>query len=301
MPLELDSASPGFATAFAKFLAAKRELAADVDLTVAAIIDDVRASGDVAVIEHTKRLDRLELTPATLRVADSEIDAAAKSCPRQAIDALHFAKRRIEDYHRRQLPSDLDYTDAAGVKLGWRYRPIASVGLYVPGGTAAYPSSVLMNAVPAQVAGVRRIVMVVPSPDGALNPLVLAAAEMAGVSEIYRIGGAQAVAALAYGTATIAPVDKIMGPGNAYVAAAKRRVFGAVGIDMIAGPSEVLVIADKDNDPQWIAADLLAQAEHDTAAQSSPCRKRVPRPPARRRCDRSRRRRRSAPRPAPAG
>jgi histidinol dehydrogenase len=268
MPLELDSAAPGFAAAFAKFLVAKRELAADVDLVVAAIIDDVRANGDAALIEHTKRLDRLELTPATLRVTDAEIDAAAKSCAPRAVEALHFAKARIEDYHRRQLPADLDYTDAAGVKLGWRYRPIAAVGLYVPGGTAAYPSSVLMNAVPAKVAGVPRIVMVVPSPGGALNPLVLAAARIAGIGEIYRVGGAQAVAALAYGTATIASVDKITGPGNAYVAAAKRRVFGTVGIDMIAGPSEVLVIADRDNDPQWIAADLLAQAEHDAAAQS---------------------------------
>jgi histidinol dehydrogenase len=268
MPLELDSAAPGFATAFAKFLAAKRELAADVDLVVAAIIDDVRANGDTAVIEHTKRLDRLELTPATMRVSDAELDAAAKACAPKAVEALHFAKARIEDYHRRQLPADLDYTDAAGVKLGWRYRPIAAVGLYVPGGTAAYPSSVLMNAVPARVAGVARLVMVVPSPAGTLNPLVLAAARIAGIGEIYRIGGAQAIAALAYGTATIAPVDKITGPGNAYVAAAKRRVFGTVGIDMIAGPSEVLVIADRDNDPQWIAADLLAQAEHDAAAQS---------------------------------
>ncbi|HLI22710.1 MAG TPA: histidinol dehydrogenase, partial [Stellaceae bacterium] len=268
MPLELDSASPQFPAAFAKFLAAKRELAADVDLAAAAIIDDVKINGDAALLEHTKRLDRLELTPATLRVADAEIDAAAKACSRQAIEALAFAKQRIEDYHRRQLPGDLDYTDAAGVKLGWRYRPIASVGQYVPGGTAAYPSSVLMNAVPAKVAGVARIVMVVPAPGGALNPLVLAAARIAGVGEIYRVGGAQAVAALAFGTATIAPVDKITGPGNAYVAAAKRRVFGTVGIDMIAGPSEVLVIADKHNDPQWIAADLLAQAEHDAAAQS---------------------------------
>ena len=268
MPLELDSGAATFAAGFAKFLAAKRELAADVDLVVAAIIDDVRANGDTALIEHTKRLDRLELTAATLRVTDAEIEAAAKSCAPAALEALHFAKARIEDYHRRQLPADLDYTDAAGVKLGWRYRPISAVGLYVPGGTAAYPSSVLMNAVPAKVAGVTRLVMVVPSPGGVLNPLVLAAARIAGVSEIYRVGGAQAIAALAYGTATIEPVDKITGPGNAYVAAAKRRVFGTVGIDMIAGPSEVLVIADKNNDPQWIAADLLAQAEHDTAAQS---------------------------------
>jgi histidinol dehydrogenase len=268
MPLELDSGAKDFAAAFAKFLAAKRELAADVDAAVAAIIDDVRTRGDVALIEQTKRLDKLALTPATLRVTDAEIDAAVKQCKQPALEALRFAKARIEDYHKKQLPADLEYTDASGVKLGWRYRPISAVGLYVPGGTAAYPSSVLMNAVPAKVAGVGRIAMVVPSPGGVLNPLVLAAAQIAGIGEIYRVGGAQAVAALAYGTATIAPVDKITGPGNAYVAAAKRRVFGTVGIDMIAGPSEVLVIADRNNDPQWIAADLLAQAEHDAAAQS---------------------------------
>ncbi|HEY3920050.1 MAG TPA: histidinol dehydrogenase [Stellaceae bacterium] len=268
MPLELDSAAPGFAAAFAKFLAAKRELAAEVDAAAAAIVDDVRARGDTAVIEHTKRLDQLDLTPATMRVPESEIAAAAKLAKPAALEALRFARQRIEDYHKKQVPADLDYTDTAGVRLGWRYRPISAVGLYVPGGTAAYPSSVLMNAVPAKVAGVTRLVMVVPAPKGALNPLVLAAAEIAGITEIYRVGGAQAIAALAYGTATIAPVDKITGPGNAYVAAAKRRVFGTVGIDMIAGPSEVLVIADRDNDPQWIAADLLAQAEHDAAAQS---------------------------------
>ncbi|HVA12619.1 MAG TPA: histidinol dehydrogenase [Stellaceae bacterium] len=268
MPLELDSAAPGFDAAFEQFLAAKRERDADVDAVVAAIIADVRARGDAAVIEQTKRLDRLDLTPATMRVADSEIEAAGQACAPQAIEALHFARQRIEDYHKKQLPADLDYTDAAGVTLGWRYRPIAAVGLYVPGGTAAYPSSVLMNAVPAKVAGVARLVMAVPAPGGVLNPLVLAAARIAGVTEIYRIGGAQAIAALAYGTATIAPVDKIAGPGNAYVAAAKRRVFGTVGIDMIAGPSEVLVLADRGNDPEWIAADLLAQAEHDAAAQS---------------------------------
>jgi len=268
MPLELDSGAKDFAATFATFLAAKRELAADVDAAVAAIIEDVRTRGDAALIEQTKRLDRLDLTPATLRVTEAEVDAALTQCKPAALEALRFARARIEDYHKKQLPADLDYTDAAGVQLGWRYRPIDAVGLYVPGGTAAYPSSVLMNAVPAQVAGVARLVMVVPSPGGVLNPLVLAAARIAGVSEIYRIGGAQAIAALAYGTATIAPVDKITGPGNAYVAAAKRRVFGTVGIDMIAGPSEVLVIADRNNDPQWIAADLLAQAEHDAAAQS---------------------------------
>jgi histidinol dehydrogenase len=268
MPLELDSAAPGFAAAFAAFLGAKRELDEDVDAAAAAIIAEVRARGDAALIELTKKFDRLDLTAATLRVTAAEINAAAKSCTPAALDALRLAHQRIDSYHRKQIPTDLDYTDAAGVKLGARWRPIAAVGLYVPGGTASYPSSVLMNAVPGGGAGVARIVMVVPSPDGALNPLVLAAAEIAGVTEIYRIGGAQAIAALAYGTATIAPVDKIMGPGNAYVAAAKRRVFGTVGIDMIAGPSEILVVADHANNPDWIAADLLSQAEHDTAAQS---------------------------------
>ena len=268
MPLELDSGAKDFAAAFAKFLAAKRELAADVDAAAAAIIEDVRTRGDAALIEQTKRLDKLDLTPATLRVSDAEIEAAVKQCKPAALEALRFAKARIEEYHQKQLPADLDYTDASGVKLGWRYRPISAVGLYVPGGTAAYPSSVLMNAVPAKVAGVTRLVMVVPSPGGVLNPLVLAAAQIAGIGEIYRVGGAQAIAALAYGTATIAPVDKIVGPGNAYVAAAKRLVFGKVGIDMIAGPSEVLIVADGDANADWIAADLLAQAEHDTAAQS---------------------------------
>ena len=268
MPLELDSNAPGFADSFAKFLDAKRELSADVDAVVATIIEDVRVRGDQAVLDLTKRFDRLDLTAETLRVSAGEIADAWKGCTKAALDALELAHQRIVAYHRQQLPSDLDYRDPAGVRLGWRYRPISAVGLYVPGGTASYPSSVLMNAVPAKVAGVGRIVMVVPSPDGVLNPLVLAAAKIAGVSEIYRIGGAQAVAALAYGTAMIAPVDKITGPGNAYVAAAKRRVFGTVGIDMIAGPSEILVVADGNNNPDWIAADLLSQAEHDTAAQS---------------------------------
>jgi histidinol dehydrogenase len=268
MPLELDNAAPGFASAFAGFLAMNRELDADVDAAVATIIGDVRARGDAAVIELTKRFDRLDLTPATMRIPSAQIAAAAKSCAPGALEALRLAHQRIEAYHRKQIPADLDYTDAAGVRLGARWRALVSVGIYVPGGTASYPSSVLMNAVPAKVAGVARIVMVVPTPDGSLNPLVLAAADIAGVSVIYRIGGAQAIAALAYGTATIAPVDKITGPGNAYVAAAKRRVFGAVGIDMIAGPSEILVVADRDNDPDWIAADLLSQAEHDSAAQA---------------------------------
>jgi histidinol dehydrogenase len=268
MPLRLDTGTPGFAADFSRLVTAKREVEEDVDAAVAEILAAVRAGGDAAVIDYTRRFDRLELTPATMRVAPAAIAAAAKSCAGDTLAALRLAAERIEAYHRRQLPQDLDYVDAAGVRLGARWRPIAAVGLYVPGGTAAYPSSVLMNAIPAKVAGVERRVMVVPAPDGKLNPLVLAAAELAGVHEIYRIGGAQAIAALAYGTATVAAVDKIVGPGNAYVAAAKRRVFGTVGIDMIAGPSEILVVADRANDPAWIAADLLSQAEHDTAAQA---------------------------------
>jgi histidinol dehydrogenase len=268
LPLRLDAAAPGFAAAFAALLAAKRETAADVDAVVAAIIEDVIARGDAALIDYTKRFDRLTLTAETLRIPATDIAAAARQCDDKTLAALRLAAERIEAYHRRQMPADLDYRDAAGVQLGARWRAIAAVGLYVPGGTAAYPSSVLMNAMPAKVAGVERLVMVVPTPNGVLNPLVLAAAELAGVSEIYRVGGAQAVAALAHGTATIAAVDKIVGPGNAYVAAAKRRIFGTVGIDLIAGPSEILVVADRDNDPAWIAADLLSQAEHDTAAQS---------------------------------
>ncbi len=268
MPLRLDTRDPGFAASFAAFLDAKRALEADVDRDVAQIIADMRARGDAALADFTRRFDRLDFARVPMRVAQAEIEAAEAQCDADALSALAFAAGRIADYHRRQLPQDLDTIDDAGVRLGWRWRAIAAVGVYVPGGTAAYPSSVLMNIVPAKVAGVPRIVMAVPAPDGHLNPLVLAAAKLAGVDEIYRIGGAQAVAALAYGTASITPVDKIVGPGNAYVAAAKRRVFGAVGIDMIAGPSEVLVVADRDNDPAWIAADLLAQAEHDEAAQS---------------------------------
>jgi histidinol dehydrogenase len=268
MPLRLDTAAPGFAREFAALLDLKRELAEDVDAAVAVILDDVKKRGDVAVIEYTGRFDKLELTPATMRVASAEISRAKQSCPEDTLKALWFAAERIEDFHRRQLPVDVDYTDKSGVRLGARWRPLASAGLYVPGGKAAYPSSVLMNALPAKVAGVPRIALCVPAPEGVLNPLVLAAAELAGVSEIYRIGGAQAVAALAYGTATVAAVDKVVGPGNAYVAAAKRRVFGTVGIDMIAGPSEILVLADAKNDPAWIAADLLSQAEHDEAAQA---------------------------------
>jgi histidinol dehydrogenase len=268
MPIRLDTRDADFAPRFATFLAAKREASQDVEATVKAIIADVAAHGDDALIALTKKFDRVDLGATGLRIGKAEIDAAAGQCDRVALDALKLARDRIEAYHRRQLPRDERFTDALGVELGYRWTAIGAAGLYVPGGTAAYPSSVLMNAVPAKVAGVPRLVMVVPTPDGKLNPLVLAAASLAGVDEIYRIGGAQAVAALAYGTATIAPVDKIVGPGNAYVAAAKRLVFGRVGIDMIAGPSEVLVLADKDANPDWIAADLLAQAEHDTAAQS---------------------------------
>jgi histidinol dehydrogenase len=268
VPRRLSTRDPDFPARFADFLASKRGIEADVDEAVAAILADVEARGDAAVIDFTERFDRVRLTPATLRITEREIEEAAKGCAPDTLRALEFAAKRIEDYHRRQLPMDDFFTDDAGVELGSHWTPVESAGLYVPGGTAAYPSSVLMNAIPARVAGVARLVMVVPAPDGKLNPLVLAAAEIAGVDEIYRIGGAQAVAALAFGTKTIAPVDKIVGPGNAYVAAAKRRVFGRVGIDMVAGPSEILVVADGDNDPAWIAADLLSQAEHDALAQS---------------------------------
>jgi histidinol dehydrogenase len=268
MPVLLDSSSPDFVAKFTAFLAMKREVAADVEAASRRIVEDVAARGDAALIEATRRFDRLELDAPRLRVSVGEIEQAVKACDRDTVAALELARDRIESFHRRQLPKDEHFTDALGVELGWRWSAIESVGLYVPGGTAAYPSSVLMNAVPAKVAGVGRVVMVVPSPDGRLNPLVLAAAHLAGVTEIYRVGGAQAVAALAYGTATIAPVAKIVGPGNAYVAAAKRLVFGKVGIDMIAGPSEVLVIADRTANAAWIAADLLAQAEHDANAQS---------------------------------
>jgi len=268
MPVRLDSSSADFAQRFAKFLATKREVSADIENATRAIVDDVAARGDAALIEATRKFDRLDLSPGGLRITAGEIDAAVKTCDLKTIDALKFARDRIEVFHLRQLPKDERFADALGVELGWRWSAIESVGLYVPGGTAAYPSSVLMNAVPAKVAGVARVAMVVPAPDGKLNPLVLAAAHLGGVSEIYRVGGAQAVAALAYGTATIAPVAKIVGPGNAYVAAAKRLVFGKVGIDMIAGPSEVLVIADGTGNASWIAADLLAQAEHDVNAQS---------------------------------
>jgi histidinol dehydrogenase len=268
MPLRLDRSRADFQPRFAEFLAAKREVSADVERATRAIVDDVVARGDAALIEATRKFDRLDLEASTLRVTAGEIDAAVKACDAATMDALKLARDRIESFHRRQMPKDERFVDALGVELGWRWSAVEAVGLYVPGGTAAYPSSVLMNAVPAKVAGVPRVVMVVPAPGGTLNPLVLAAAHLGGVSEIYRVGGAQAVAALAYGTASIAPVAKIVGPGNAYVAAAKRLVFGKVGIDMIAGPSEVLVIADDSGNADWIAADLLAQAEHDASAQS---------------------------------
>src|SRR6266581_2073431 len=268
MPVRLDISSADFAERFASFLATKREVSADIEAATRAIVDDVAHRGDIALIEATRKFDRLDLDAARLRVTAAEIEAAIKACDAKTLEALELARNRIESFHRQQLPHDQRFTDALGVELGWRWSAIESVGLYVPGGTAAYPSSVLMNAVPAQVAGVARVVMVVPSPDGNLNPLVLAAARLAGVSEIYRVGGAQAIAALAHGTATVTPVAKIVGPGNAYVAAAKRLVFGKVGIDMIAGPSEVLVISDQTGNAGWIAADLLAQAEHDVNAQS---------------------------------
>ncbi|MFA5955377.1 histidinol dehydrogenase [Hyphomicrobium sp.] len=268
MTMRLKSNDKDFETRFVELLGLKREVSVDVDTAVRVIISDVRARGDAALIDLTQKFDRLDLKSVGIAISAAEVDAAYAACSKETLDALVFARDRIAEHHKRQLPSDDRYTDAAGVELGHRWTAVESVGLYVPGGLASYPSSVLMNAVPAKVAGVPRIVMVVPSPSGDLNPLVLAAAKIAGVSEIYRVGGAQAIAALAYGTETIKPVVKIVGPGNAYVAAAKRQVFGVVGIDSIAGPSEVLVIADKENNPEWIASDLLAQAEHDTAAQS---------------------------------
>jgi histidinol dehydrogenase len=268
MAQRLDYGQADFEERFRALLAVKRESAADVGRAVDEIVTDVAARGDVALIDYTRRFDHHEVDPDGLRIGSDEIDAALARCESEALDALALARDRIEAFHRAQVPADYEAIDAAGVRLGWRWTAIEAAGLYVPGGTASYPSSVLMNAVPAKVAGVERIVMVVPTPKGELNPLVLAAARLAGIDEIYRVGGAQAVAALAYGTETIQPVAKIVGPGNAYVAAAKRRVFGQVGIDMIAGPSEVLILADGGANPEWIAADLLAQAEHDTAAQS---------------------------------
>jgi len=268
MPIFLDSQSPDFETSFARLLNAKREDSPDVDAVVADIIAQVRATGDTAVIALTAKFDRITLTADTLRITPEEMAQAIEEVAAEDRAALEHAAARIRAYHARQLPEDAQWTDEAGATLGWRWSAVSAAGLYVPGGLASYPSSVLMNAIPAKVAGVERLAMVVPTPDGILNPLVLLAAHLSGVDEIYRIGGAQAVAALAYGTETIAPVDKITGPGNAFVAAAKRRVFGKVGIDMIAGPSEILVIADADNDPDWIALDLLSQAEHDASAQS---------------------------------
>lgn len=268
MPVFLDTAAPEFEAAFSALLSAKREDAPDVDETVAAIIADVRARGDEAVIELTARFDRLELTAESLAFTPEEIEAECARVPAAEAAALDLAAERIRAYHVRQMPQDAQWTDPDGATLGWRWGPVSAAGLYVPGGLASYPSSVLMNAVPAQVAGVERLVIACPTPGGQVNPLVLYAARLAGVETVYRIGGAQAIAALAYGTQTIDPVDKITGPGNAFVAAAKRRVFGRVGIDMIAGPSEILVIADADNDPDWIALDLLSQAEHDESAQS---------------------------------
>jgi len=266
--VRLDIRTNGFESHFQALLAMKREVSEDVDIIVRDILEKVRTEGDQALIALTEKFDHVNLAKTGLAVTAAEIEAARAAVDKKTFEALKLAAERIEAHHRRQKPEDDRYHDKIGVELGSRWSALQSVGLYVPGGTASYPSSVLMNAIPAKVAGVERIVMVVPTPHGVLNPLVLAAADLAGVDEIYRIGGAQAIAALAYGTKTIAPVSKIVGPGNAFVAAAKRRVFGTVGIDMIAGPSEILVIADKDNNPDWIAIDLLAQAEHDTAAQS---------------------------------
>jgi histidinol dehydrogenase len=268
VPRRLDANRPGFPRAFAALLAAREESSHDADATAAKIVADVRERGDAALIDYTKRFDRLTLTPKTMRVSRAEIARARKACTKTALKALEVAASRIAAFHRRMKPEGARWTDKTGVSLGWRWTPIDAAGLYVPGGKAAYPSSVLMNAIPAKVAGVSRLVVTVPAPGGHIEPLVLAACDIAGVDEIYRVGGAQAVAALAYGTKTIAPVDKITGPGNAYVAAAKRIVFGTVGIDLIAGPSEVCIVADASADPRWIAVDLLAQAEHDAAAQS---------------------------------
>lgn len=268
MPVRLHTADPNFQTKFETFVTNKRDEEANVDVIAASIIDAVRQDGDVAVAKFTSKFDRILLSPEEFRLAPERITLAAQECVSETIDALKTAAMRIRSFHQTQVPEPLEYEDKDGVRLGARWTPLEAVGLYVPGGTAAYPSSVLMSAIPAKVAGVDRIVMMVPTPDGIVNPVVLAAAHIAGIEEIYCIGGAQAVAALAYGTETVRPVDKIIGPGNAYVAAAKRRVFGDVGIDLIAGPSEILVVADAKNKPDWIAIDLLSQAEHDIAAQS---------------------------------
>jgi histidinol dehydrogenase len=268
MPQFLSTKDADFDARFTAILNAKREDSPDVDDVVAGIIADVRARGDAALLELTAKFDRLELTADQLRVSEAEIDAEIAKVPEAERIALETAAERIRAYHARQIPQDEMWTDEQGATLGWRWTAVSAAGLYVPGGLASYPSSVLMNAVPAKVAGVKRLAVTVPTPDGVINPLVMMACRIAGVDEVYRIGGAQAIAALAYGTETIAPVDKITGPGNAFVAAAKRRVFGKVGIDMIAGPSEILVIADGENDPDWIALDLMSQAEHDESAQS---------------------------------
>ena len=268
MARRLNSRDASFAQDFENLLFAKREVEEDVAAGARAIIADVRKRGDAALVELTNKFDRANVTVETLALSADEIGASVSQVTAERLGAIETAATRIEAYHRRQLPADERFTDEAGAELGWRWTSVDSVGLYVPGGTAVYPSSVLMNAIPAKVAGVKRIVMVTPATGGTINTLVLAAARRGGISEIYRIGGAQAVAALAYGTTTIAPVDKIVGPGNAWVAAAKREVFGQVGIDSIAGPSEILVIADNQNDPDWIAADLLSQAEHDASSQS---------------------------------
>ena len=268
MPYFLNTADSDFEARFAEVLDLKRESDADVDAIVAEIIADVRARGDAAVIELTARFDDMQLTPDTLAFSKAEMDAEIAKVPAAEAAALELAAARIRAYHERQIPENAWWEDSTGAGLGWRWGPVSAAGLYVPGGLASYPSSVLMNAIPAQVAGVPNLSICAPTPGGVANPLVLLAARSSGVDTVYRIGGAQAVAAMAYGTETIGKVDKITGPGNAFVAAAKRRVFGTVGIDMIAGPSEILVIADKDNNPDWIAMDLLSQAEHDTSAQS---------------------------------
>ena len=268
MPQYLSTTDADFETGFATLLAQKREAAPDVDHAVANIIADVRARGDAAIVEMTAKFDRFELTPETFAFSKQEIAVELKKVSQVEAEALVLAADRIRAFHSRQKPADESWEDASGATLGWRWTPVTAAGLYVPGGLASYPSSVLMNAIPAQVAGVENLVICAPTPDGLVNPLVLLAAQISGVGTIYRIGGAQAIAAMAYGTETIAPVDMICGPGNAYVAAAKRQVFGHVGIDMIAGPSEILVIADRHNDPDWIALDLLSQAEHDENAQA---------------------------------
>jgi histidinol dehydrogenase len=268
MPLRLRSSSKNFAEEFSKFLHVKRDIQVDVEAVVSDILKDVRINGDEALFKYTSRFDKFQLTAERILISSQEAKTALKECDEKQLDALLLAAKRIHAFHIKQFPKDLAYKDNDGVQLGLKWNPIDAVGIYVPGGLASYPSSVLMNSVPAKVAGVKRLVMVVPTPDGIINPLVLAAASIAGVDEIYRVGGAQAIGALAYGCNSIQPVDKIVGPGNSYVAAAKRQVFGMVGIDMIAGPSEILIVADNKNNPSWIAADLLAQAEHDETAQA---------------------------------